>query len=676
MLKNKFFLSFSLLLFSFGWSVAQSNIEKDIRFFKEKLQKTTAAPERFKLLDTLAILTENNNFDASYENIATKCVELGLELKKYTRTAYQTVSIVYYYNNITGEPEKGIPYANAILEFQDAINWPYQEAMLYLYRGDAYFFSNQNNKAITDYNQAERYFEKLGKKRMATLTNQYRAAAYSKKGELVKAVKDLQKSIKFFKTSKDTFNYVAAKHELSLLFSKYDFFAKAEDQRQKILRLDYSTNAQLASIFLNKSIDLYKQNNFKGFEENLEKALMYAKESNRVEFTVPVIYLVFASKYYENQYPKKAKKYLDLFYKNYDPKNKFTRGYLQETLINKSIVEKRYNYAINLLYKRLEEAKQASDYETIVNAQKKLGKLYKDINQPIAAFTHFERYSILKDSIESDKKLKSLAYYQSVFESKEKDQIIKTKNAQIQILDLKNLNQRKLNWLIGLLGILGISLIYFFFKRQKIKKEKTIHELFAQALLEEREKERLAIAGNLHDSLGQELILIKKRTENLNDDFLTKAISGSIHSLREITRNIYPPSLKRFGLVDAIEDLVGKTEESTALTIDLQMNLKTNLNEKQSLNIYRFLQECLHNTIKHAQASAVKIKIKQKNKKIKIIYNDNGNGFDVAEKLKSSKSFGLKTLRQRAKILKAAFNIKSSQNGTIIALKFSKNNEG
>ncbi len=675
MLKNKIFLSFSLLLLTFGWSAAQNSLEKDIHFFKEKLQKTNTAQERFRLLDTLAILTENNNFDASYEVIATTCVELGLELKKYTRTAYQTVSVLYYYNNIAGNAQKGIPYANAILEFRDSIKWPYQEAMLYLYRGDAYFFTNQNNKAIADYDQAELYFEKLDKKRMAALTRQYRAAAYSNKGQMVKAVRDLQQSIQFLKTSKDTFNYVAAKHELSLIFSKYDFYDKAEEQRQKILNLNYSNNAQLASIFLNRSIDLYQQNNFRGFEENLEKALQYATKSNRVEFTVPIIYLVFASKYYENQHIDKAEKYLTLFYNNYDPNNKFTSKHLQEALINKAIAEKRYSTAINLLHQRLDEAKQVSDYETIINAEEKLGRLYRGINQPIAAFTHFEQYSVLKDSIESDKKLKSLAYFQSVFESQEKDRIIKTKNAQIQILDLKNLNQRKLNWLIGLLSFFSIILVYFLFKRQKIKKEKILHELFAQELLQEREKERLAIAGNLHDSLGQELILIKKRTENLNDDFLTNAISGSIHSLREITRNIYPPSLKRFGLGDAIEDLVGKTEESTTLTIDLQMNFKANLNEKQSLNIYRFLQECLHNTIKHAQASAVKIKIKQKNKKIKIIYKDNGNGFDVAEKLKSSTSFGLKTLRQRAKILKAAFKIKSNQNGTKIVLKFSKNNE-
>lgn len=122
--------------------------------------------------------------------------------------------------------------------------------MLYLYRGDAYFFTNQNETAIQDYDQAENYFTQVQPpyKRMTALTQQYRAGALARKGEFVKATTDLQNAIEYFETITDTFYIVATRNKLSILFSAYRFFDKVEEQHQEFLKLGTSSNAQLAAM--------------------------------------------------------------------------------------------------------------------------------------------------------------------------------------------------------------------------------------------------------------------------------------------------------------------------------------------------------------------------------------------------------------------------------------------
>ena len=77
------------------------------------------------------------------------------------------------------------------------------------------------------------------------------------------------------------------------------------------------------------------------------------------------------------------------------------------------------------------------------------------------------------------------------------------------------------------------------------------------------------------------------------------------------------------------------------------------------LHIYRILQESLSNIVKHANAKSVYVSILKKSSYILIVVKDNGIGFDFKKKLKNSDSLGMKTLKERAKIINGNIKILS-----------------
>ena len=90
------------------------------------------------------------------------------------------------------------------------------------------------------------------------------------------------------------------------------------------------------------------------------------------------------------------------------------------------------------------------------------------------------------------------------------------------------------------------------------------------------------------------------------------------------------------------------------------------MDEQLALNIYRLVQEAVNNIVKHANATYVEITIMKKPNGILVKIVDDGDGFDVNYKLKTSKSFGLQTMQQRMQMIKGKLDIKSSKEGTAL----------
>lgn len=661
-----------LLLFylfsGFITDVYSQDLNPVIEKFHIQLQNEKSNLERrYQLLDTLAILTENANFHPLYEEVSTECVQLGFQLKKYERTAYQTTSILYFYNNVVGSPKKGIPYASKILTKKDSIFSNFKIGILYQYRGDAYYFSNQNKKAIEDYDLSEIYFEKEKPpyERMIALTRFYRAAALAKTGEFVKATSDLQNSIEFLQTTTDTFNIVAARNELSILFSNYRFYNQAEEQRQEILKLGTSTNAQLTAIYIQKADDAYEQNDFHAFEENMFKALAFAKDSDRQELAEPQILLGLAEKYYINQQVETAEKYANQFFNNFDKTDDFVQTELRLYYIAKLTTEKKYSAAKDSLEAYLAVLKSSQNIKAIYKTQDRLAKLYAQLNQFEKAYQYESEAKQLKDSIETDQKLKSLAYYQTQFETEQKEKQLQAAESSLAMVALQSKNNTRL-FSISILALLFASICVFIYRnRLRLKKEKQLQLQFTQDLIQAQDQERVNISSNLHDSLGQSLVLLKKQARKTQNQDLVDSVSYALEELRTISRNIYPPVLKKLGLSYTLEQLTKQVFKTTAIQFDLSLaNIEDAITADESLNLYRFIQEALSNAIKHAEATSIEISIKRSDSKIEVLVKDNGKGFKVKEKLNQSKSLGLLTLRHRVEAMKGTLSIQSNAEGT------------
>ncbi|MBE2279472.1 MAG: sensor histidine kinase, partial [Ignavibacteriaceae bacterium] len=205
---------------------------------------------------------------------------------------------------------------------------------------------------------------------------------------------------------------------------------------------------------------------------------------------------------------------------------------------------------------------------------------------------------------------------------------------------------------------------------------------FAKELIKYQEDERKRIAGEIHDGLGQDLLLIKNRAllalqNNNADQFsytqlteINNAVSTVIDSIREISFNLRPAHLERLGLSDVIIYTIDRLKNVSSINFSHDLvNVEDLVNQENIISIFRIVQESLNNIIKHSNATEVYIGIKHENEVIKIEIKDNGRGFAFEKTIKSTKGFGLKNIINRIEILKGSFTcISDNKNGTTFTI--------
>ncbi|MBN9336677.1 MAG: sensor histidine kinase, partial [Chryseobacterium sp.] len=190
-------------------------------------------------------------------------------------------------------------------------------------------------------------------------------------------------------------------------------------------------------------------------------------------------------------------------------------------------------------------------------------------------------------------------------------------------------------------------------------------------LISMQEAERKRIASELHDSLGQKLVLIKnkilktslsetKETQQLSEDTLTQNVADAIQEIRNISYGLRPYQLDLLGLTSSIKSMAEDSFDTTEIdyNIDLQ-NIDSFFDNEAQINIYRIIQECIHNIIKHADAKNIYIIIKKIDNQIKITITDDGIGFSSDE---NKMGFGLKGIKERLQILGGTMNVDSNFN--------------
>lgn len=230
----------------------------------------------------------------------------------------------------------------------------------------------------------------------------------------------------------------------------------------------------------------------------------------------------------------------------------------------------------------------------------------------------------------------------------------------------------KTGWFYLLITAAIISLLlYFLFQSRK---RQAMQIGFTRDLLTSQEKERKRIAKELHDSVGQQLTLIKKKSQKQDQEEITHLTNKILEEVRSISRGLYPPNLKLFGLTGSIEQLLYDIDEQTNLfcSVDLE-DVDAYFDEEQTLNIYRFIQESVSNILKHANATAVSVFLEKSKEQVVVTVSDNGDGFEVQDKIPQN-SLGIKTLKERILALGGSLNIESTlKKGTKLTAKIPYN---
>ncbi|MEO6285652.1 MAG: 7TM diverse intracellular signaling domain-containing protein [Dyadobacter sp.] len=202
--------------------------------------------------------------------------------------------------------------------------------------------------------------------------------------------------------------------------------------------------------------------------------------------------------------------------------------------------------------------------------------------------------------------------------------------------------------------------------------------LFSHQLIESQESERKRVAAELHDSLGQSLGMVKNKVLMLKRDIeiplakekhvadLEKMVGENIQEVRNISYNLRPLHLDLLGITQSVNSLLEDVMESGTLNVVTDIQLFDNLLFKSNeINVFRIIQECFNNIVKHAEATEARIRIMQSQTQLMITIEDNGIG--MRERAPGKGGFGLLGVRERLNILNGHMEITSNQpHGTIL----------
>ena len=199
---------------------------------------------------------------------------------------------------------------------------------------------------------------------------------------------------------------------------------------------------------------------------------------------------------------------------------------------------------------------------------------------------------------------------------------------------------------------------------------------------EERERER--IAGELHDRVGQSLLLAKMKLDALVQKTSSRTLrpyaaeaasllEGTIHDIRSLTFRMRPPILDTAGIETTLEWLCSSISNDYALRIDFVDDGQPKpLPAEMRYSLYQAVRELLLNVVKHARAEKARLTVKTVNHTLVVQVTDNGVGFqdpDAQMKHVDNGGYGLYNVEQRIEQMGGRISFESAPGrGTTVTL--------
>ncbi|MEI9918410.1 MAG: tetratricopeptide repeat protein [Bacteroidota bacterium] len=288
-------------------------------------------------------------------------------------------------------------------------------------------------------------------------------------------------------------------------------------------------------------------------------------------------------------------------------------------------------------------------------------------------------YIKLKDSLENVAKAGIIYDAQERYETTKKEKQNQELQAENQLRTVernKAVSEKRIILTASVTLIILLAAPAYLLYRNKLNRIKRSEEQkMNQALFAGEQNERIRIARDLHDGVGQMLSLVKMNLSTLDPESLIarKAISlvdKTIDEVRNVSHNLIPEELN-FGIVPALENLAEKVNSSgdTRMEMEIPDEIKSRHFDKQNeLSIYRIVQEVVNNMVKHAGATMIYLSMKQISNTLILSIKDNGHGMDV-EALNNSSGIGWKNINARVNLMDGRIKVQSEKlSGTRIEI--------
>jgi len=236
-----------------------------------------------------------------------------------------------------------------------------------------------------------------------------------------------------------------------------------------------------------------------------------------------------------------------------------------------------------------------------------------------------------------------------------------------------------------MVGVVVAGIVIHKRRTAQLKKAKAMQEDFSRQLIESQESERKRIASELHDGLGQDLLVVKNSALfglNMATDIsvakkhldeISTMISEALEDVREITQDLRPYHLDRLGLKAALEFMIEKISSSSEIRFSSEIDTVDGLMPIEAeMHLYRIVQEGVNNIVKHSGAIEAKVKLKRDGCSLQLSIEDNGKGFNSSLNGATgplTRGFGLNSISERVRILGGQELIHSTRGrGTMITV--------
>lgn len=222
-------------------------------------------------------------------------------------------------------------------------------------------------------------------------------------------------------------------------------------------------------------------------------------------------------------------------------------------------------------------------------------------------------------------------------------------------------------WRVLAIVVILIGTAYYYYLGASKKRKKDLEE-FKTKIIEEQEAQWKVIAGELHDSIGQNLSAINiflqqhMRSSAEDSEKLRQAsdlVIDTIDEVRRISQRLYPKQIERLGLTISIEAMTGRMASAGEITFATKIdNIDNTLSRENEVQYFRIIQEILNNMLKHSGAKNVNLRIRKSVMFIVTEIEDDGIGFETANPQKLG--FGLINIEERLRMIKGLIEFNSA----------------
>ncbi|MFC3417007.1 tetratricopeptide repeat-containing sensor histidine kinase [Algoriphagus hitonicola] len=581
----------------------------------------------------------------------------------------------YFHHPITrqGINEEKLDVLQEVLPFESEIKDSKIRGNLHLKTGGAWFNLQQFDSAIVAYSDA---ISSFGSNDSILIADSYffRGQAEDYRGSMLRAMENYQQARDIYEALGDSeyVNYVNG--GIAILYSKFGIYEESqkirmqliEDAKEKGLVTDHR-------IQLYNMAETYRKQGLKAAQlQALKNAESLLEKEPQDPYLETMLYLSLSKYYGDADEPELQNTYFELAEekRKTDPRISDENG---AYLIAKSqllLDQGQFREARDIATQLMEIAKVKENMDHLLNAYRLIVQSSENLGDYSRAFDASENLMQYKDSIFTVNQAQSFAFYQTRYETEKKEREILRKSVELE--ETKTASRQRTQIMLGVISFLIILAVMLFLttRLRHLRKQKLLEQEYAQQLLKIQEEERKRISKDLHDGLGQSLLLIKNKVALNQSQNAGEMLDTAISELRAIARSLHPMQLEKLGLAKALEQMLDQIDRETDLFVSSEIeDISNALSKEKELQLYRIAQESINNILKHAQADAIRMILRKEGNRIFMSIEDNGIGFDFSEKYQDFQSLGLKTLKERTAAIQGTMKV-SSEKGSGAKLSF------